>query len=61
MRGGQAVNWPDATRRRAPSTVKSIVLFAGGKSTMQQPTHEELQYLELVRDILENGERRPDR
>jgi hypothetical protein len=29
--------------------------------TNMQPTHEEVQYLELVRDILDNGERRPDR
>lgn len=26
-----------------------------------QAKHEELQYLDLIRDILENGEHRPDR
>jgi hypothetical protein len=49
-------------RRRGPQhAVKSIVHFAISQITMQQPTQEELQYLGLVRDILENGERRPDR
>jgi thymidylate synthase len=49
-------------RRRGPQhAVESIVHFAISQITMQQPTQEELQYLGLVRDILENGERRPDR
>jgi len=26
-----------------------------------QPEHEEYQYLDLIRDILDNGEHRPDR
>jgi hypothetical protein len=33
----------------------------GEAAKYMQPTHEEVQYLELVRDILNNGERRPDR
>jgi thymidylate synthase len=27
----------------------------------ENPNHEEHQYLNLIRDILENGEHRPDR
>lgn len=27
----------------------------------QNPHHEEYQYLDLIRDILDNGEHRPDR
>lgn len=30
-------------------------------STKASPDHEEHQYLDLIRDILENGEHRPDR
>lgn len=31
-----------------------------GSTPVQKP-HEELQYLDLVREILDNGEHRPDR
>lgn len=31
------------------------------ESPMPAPRHEEYQYLDLVREILENGEHRPDR
>jgi hypothetical protein len=31
------------------------------ETIMPVASHEEFQYLELVRDILDNGERRPDR
>lgn len=31
------------------------------KAPRQHPSHEEYQYLDLIRDILESGEHRPDR
>lgn len=50
-----------------PASGPEISLKPEIKEPQQQPSedknpaHEEYQYLDLIRDILENGEHRPDR
>jgi len=41
--------------------VPNLVAKAQYVAPQQQATHEEYQYLNLIRDILDNGEHRPDR
>ncbi|KAF2125126.1 bifunctional dihydrofolate reductase-thymidylate synthase [Dothidotthia symphoricarpi CBS 119687] len=45
------------------STPKEAATTSASKptTTPSDPSHEEYQYLNLIRDILENGEHRPDR
>jgi thymidylate synthase len=49
-----------------PASGPNVVLEAKNASEQfpnpkATPRHEEYQYLDLIRDILENGEHRPDR
>ena len=55
----------------APAAVGTMAEVANGESLVtepqnvppprSQPSHEEYQYLDLIRDILDFGEHRPDR
>ncbi|KAL1592249.1 Thymidylate synthase [Paraconiothyrium brasiliense] len=51
---------PVITPSHAPEPAKETPAN-GTSSTTSNPAHEEYQYLNLIRDILDNGEHRPDR
>ena len=57
---------PAATIDIGPASGPDTVLKPASKSTelpsaREDPEHEEYQYLDLIEEILENGEHRPDR
>jgi len=45
----------------APSTAEALPKPANIPNYKEEPSHEEHQYLDLIREILCDGEHRPDR
>lgn len=57
---------PPSAVEIGPASVPDVALEAkqtteASPNLKASPDHEEHQYLDLIRDILENGEHRPDR
>jgi thymidylate synthase len=56
---------PSATTKLGPASGPDVQLkpeeTPKHKAPRQHASHEEYQYLDLIRDILEDGEHRPDR
>jgi thymidylate synthase len=57
---------PPSAVEIGPASGSNVVLEAkkiaeSSPNPKASPDHEEHQYLDLIRDILENGEHRPDR
>jgi thymidylate synthase len=56
---------PSATTELGPASGPDVQLkpeeTPKHKAPRQHASHEEYQYLDLIRDILEDGEHRPDR